>query len=93
MRRAFLTADCLSRSTRYADPSSDPGPNLDPDHTSSLSHIIQVLELLLNAHADGEWADAIVAALPGRSLRPQSPRRIRDRPNTIDARSLEGAAE
>ena len=53
----------------------------------------QVLELLLNAHADGEWADAIVAALPGRSLRPQSPRRIRDRQNTTDPRSLEGAAE
>jgi hypothetical protein len=51
----------------------------------------QVLELLLNAHADGEWADAIVAALPGRSLRPQSPRRIRDRQNTADPRLLAGA--
>jgi len=44
-----------------------------------------VLELLLHANAGGEWADAIVAALPERSLRPQSPRRFRPRYNSNEA--------
>ena len=48
------------------------------------------MELLLNAHADGEWADAIVASLPERWLRPQRPRRIRNRKKTTDLRSLQG---
>ena len=51
-------------------------PALSPNHYPN-----QVLELLLHAHADGDWGNAITEALPGRSLQPPSPRQFRPRKN------------